>query len=82
MNNILDYVKPLVDEIYSREPDFDNDIVVKPKKIIIKKNGRFPGIETIQLTRDGLFNIFADYEGWINEVDRRTIKQVVDFILE
>ena len=82
MNNILNYVKPLVDEIYSREPDFDADIVIKPDKIIIKKTGRFPGIETIQLTKDGLFNIVANYEGWINKVDRRTIKQVVDFILD
>ena len=30
MNNILDYVKPLVDKIYRREPDYDNDIVVQP----------------------------------------------------
>ena len=82
MNNILDYIKPLVDEIYKREPDFDNDIVIQPNKIIIKKTGRFPGFDTIQLTKDGLFNIVADYEGWINEVDRRTIEQVVDFILD
>lgn len=82
MNNILDYVKPLVEEIYSREPNFDNDIIVELNKIIIKKTGRFPGVETIRLTRDGLFNIVADYEGWINNVDRRTIKQVVDFILD
>lgn len=27
MNNILDYIKPLVDGIYRREPYYDNDIV-------------------------------------------------------
>lgn len=35
MNNILDYVKPLVDGIYKREPEFDNDIAVQPDVIII-----------------------------------------------
>ena len=27
MNNILDYVKPLVDTIYKREPDYDNEFI-------------------------------------------------------
>ena len=41
--NILDYIKPLVNEIYNREPDFDNDIVVQHSGIIIRETGRFPG---------------------------------------
>lgn len=48
--NILDYVKPLVDEIYDHEPDFDNDIVVQPDVIIIRETGRFPGYYIITLT--------------------------------
>lgn len=82
MNNILDYVKPLVDEIYDREPDFDNDIVVQPDVIIIRETGRFPGYYTITLTENGLFNIVADYDDGIMKVDLETIEQVVDFIFE
>lgn len=82
MNNILDYVKPLVDEIYSREPDFDNDIVVQPDVIIIRETGRFPGYYIITLTKSGLFNIVAEYDEGIMKIDRETIEQVVDFIFE
>lgn len=82
MNNILDYVKPLVDEIYNREPDFDNDIIVQPDKIIIRKNGRYPENDTIRLTNNNLFNIVTDSDDFIMEVERETIEQVIDFILE
>ena len=82
MNNILDYVKSLVDEIYNREPDFDNDIVVQPDGIIIRETGRFPGYYIITLTENGLFNIVADYDELIINVDRENIEQVVDFIFE
>ena len=80
--NILDYVKPLVDEIYSRKPDYDNDIVVQPDKIIIKKTGRYPENNTIRLINNNLFNIVTDSDDWTMEVNRETIEQVVDFILE
>lgn len=82
MNNILDYVKPLVDEIYSREPDFDNDIIVQPDKIIIRKNGRYPENDTIRLTNNNQFNIVTDSDDFIIEVERETIEQVIDFVLE
>lgn len=82
MNNILDYVKPLVNEIYNREPDFDNDIIVQPDGIIIRETGRFPGYYIITLTENGLFNVVAEYDESIINVDRETIKQVVDFIFE
>ena len=82
MNNILDYVKSLVDQIYNREPDFDNDIVLQPDGIIIRETGRFPGYYIITLTENSLFNIVADYDESIINVDRETIEQVVDFILE
>lgn len=80
--NILDYIKPLVNEIYNREPDFDNDIVVQPSGIIIRETGRFPGYYIITLTENGLFNIVADYDELIINVDRENIEQVVDFIFE
>lgn len=51
MNNILDYVKPLVDEIYRREPDYDNNIVVQPDEIIIKETGQYQRIYMIGLTK-------------------------------
>ena len=51
MNNILDYVKPLVDKIYRREPDYDNDIVVQPDEILIKETGRFPRVYVKLLTK-------------------------------
>lgn len=82
MNNILDYVKSLVDKIYNREPDFDNDIVVQPDGIIIRETGRFPGYYIITLTENGLFNIVAEYDEGIINVERETIKQVIDFIFE
>lgn len=82
MNNILDYVKSLVDEIYNCEPDFDNDIVVQPDGIIIRETGRFPGYYIITLTENCLFNVVAEYDEGIINVDRETIKQVVDFIFE
>lgn len=83
MNNILDHVKPLVDELYKREPDYDNDIVVQPDEIIIKETGRFSRIYTITLTDNGLFNIVIDFDnGDIMEFERETIEQVVDFVLE
>ena len=82
MNNILDHIKPLVDGIYKREPEFDNDIVVQPDVIIIKETGRFPGYYIITLNENGLFNIVADYDDGIMKVDLETIEQVVDFILE
>ena len=82
MNNILDYVKPLVNEIYNREPDFDNDIIVQPDGIIIRETGRFPGYYIITLTENGLFNVVAEYDESIINVDRETIKQVVNFIFE
>lgn len=82
MNNILDYVKPLVDTIYKREPDYDNDIVVQPDVIIIRETGRFPGYYIITLTENGLFNIVADYDDGIMKVDLETIEQVIDFIFE
>lgn len=82
MNNILNYVKSLVDEIYDREPDFDNDIVVQPDVIIIRETGRFPGYYIITLTESGLFNIVAEYDDGIMKIDRETIEQVIDFIFE
>lgn len=82
MNNILDYVKPLVDKIYKREPDFDNDIIVQPDKIIIRKNGRYPENDTIRLTNNNQFNIVTDSDDFIIEVERETIEQVIDFVLE
>ena len=82
MNNILDYVKPLVDTIYKREPDYDNDIVVQPDEILIKETGRFPRVYVITLTENGLFNIVAEYDDGIMKIDRETIEQVVDFIFE
>ena len=80
--NILDYIKPLVNEIYNREPDFDNDIVVQPSGIIIRETRRFPGYYIITLTENGLFNIVADYDESIINVDRENIEQVVDFIFD
>ena len=82
MNNILDYVKPLVNEIYSREPYYDNDIVVEPNDIVIKDTRHYSLFTTIQLTDDYLFNIILDNDGNIMEFERETIEQVVDFILE
>ena len=79
MNNILDYVKTLVDTIYKREPDYDNDIVVQPNEILIKETGRFSRVYVITLTENGLFNIVDDS---IMEFERETIAQVVDFVLE
>lgn len=80
--NILDYVKPLVDKIYNREPDYDNDIVVQPNEILIKQTGRFPRIYAITLTENGLFNIVINYDDGIMDFERETIEQVVDFVLE
>lgn len=82
MNNILDYVKPLVDEIYRREPDYDN-IVVQPDEIIIKETGQYQRIYMIGLTENNLFNIVINFNnGDIMEFERETIEQVVDFVLE
>lgn len=83
MNNILDYVKPLVDEIYRREPDYDNDIVVQPDEILIKETGQYQRIYMIGLTENDLFNIVINFNnGDIMEFERETIEQVVDFVLE
>ena len=82
MNNILDYVKPLVNEIYNREPDFDNDTVVQPDGIIIRETGRFPGYYIITLTENGFLNIVANYDESIINVNRENIEQVVDFIFD
>ena len=75
MNNILDYVKPLVDTIYKREPDYDNDIVVQPNEILIKETGRFSRVYVITLTENGLFNIgkYYYYFGEYGELYRETI---------
>lgn len=80
--NILDYVKPLVEIIYRREPYYDNDIVVQPNEIVIKETGRFSRVTTIRLTENDLFEIILDIDGNIMEFERETIEQVVDFILE
>lgn len=82
MNNILDYVKPLVDKIYRREPDYDNDIVVQPNEILIKETGRFSRVYVITLTENGLFNIVIRYDNGIMDFERETIGQVVDLVLE
>ena len=82
MNNTLDYVKQFVDEIYNREPDFDNDIVVQPDKIIIKETGRSPRIYAITLTENSLFDIVISYDNGIMDFERETIDQVVDLVLE
>ena len=82
MNNILDYVKPLVDTIYKREPDYDNDIVVQPNEILIKQTGQFPRVYAITLTENGLFDIVISYDDGIMDFERETIEQVVDFVLE
>ena len=82
MNNILDYVKPLVDKIYNREPDYDNDIVVQPNEILIKETGRFSRITTIRLIENDLFEIILDIDGNIMDFERETIEQVVDLVLE
>lgn len=80
--NILDYVKPLVEIIYRREPYYDNDIVVQPNEIVIKETGRFSRVTTIRLIENDLFEITLDIDGNIMEFERETIEQVVDFILE
>lgn len=80
--NILDYVKPLVEIIYRREPYYDNDIVVQPNEIVIKETGRFSRVTTIRLIENDLFEIILDIDGNIMEFERETIEQVVDFILE
>lgn len=82
MNNILNYVKPLVDTIYKREPDYDNDIVVQPNEILIKETGRFSRVYVITLTENGLFNIVIRYDTGIMDFERETIGQVVDLVLE
>lgn len=82
MNNILDYVKPLVDKIYRREPDYDNDIVAQPNEILIKETGRFSRVYVITLTENGMFNIVISYDDGIMDFERETIEQVVDFVLE
>ena len=82
MNNILDYVKPLVDTIYKREPDYDNDIIVQPNEILIKETGRFSRVYVITLTENGLFNIVIRYDNGIMDFERETIGQVVDLVLE
>ena len=82
MNNILDYVKPRVDTIYKREPDYDNDIVVQPNEILIKETGRFSRVYVITLTENGLFNIVIRYDNGIMDFERETIGQVVDLVLE
>ncbi len=82
MNNILDYVKPLVEIIYRREPYYDNDIVVQPNEIVIKETGRFSRITTIRLIENDLFEIILDIDGNIMDFERETIEQVVDLILE
>lgn len=80
--NILDYVKPLVEIIYRREPYYDNDIVVQPNEIVIKEIGRFSRVTTIRLIENDLFEIILDIDGNIMEFERETIDQVVDFVLE
>lgn len=82
MNNILDYVKPLVEIIYRREPYYDNDIVVQPNEIVIKETGRFSRITTIRLIENDLFEIILDIDGNIMDFERETIEQVVDLVLE
>lgn len=82
MNNILDYVKPLVDTIYKREPDYDNDIVVQPNEIVIKETGQYPRVYAITLTENGLFDIVISYDDGIMDFERETIEQVVDLVLE
>lgn len=82
MNNILDYVKPFVDTIYKREPDYDNDIVVQPNEIVIKETGQFSRVYVITLTENGLFNIVIRYDNGIMDFERETIDQVVDLVLE
>ena len=82
MNNILDYVKPLVEIIYRREPYYDNDIVVQPNEILIKETGRFSRVYVITLTENGLFNIIIRYDNGIMDFERETIGQVVDLVLE
>lgn len=80
--NILDYVKPFVDEIYKREPYYDNDIVVQPDEIVIKETRHFSRFTTIRLIEDEVFSIILDINGNIMEFERETIEQVVDFVLE
>ena len=80
--NILDYVKPLVEIIYRREPDYDNNIVVQPNEILIKQTGRFPRVYAITLTENGLFNIVINFDDSVMDFERETIEQVVDFVLE
>lgn len=80
--NILDYVKQFVDDIYRREPDYNNDIVVQPNEILIKQTGQFPRVYAITLTENGLFDIVISYDDGIMDFERETIKQVVDFVLE
>lgn len=80
--NILDYVKPLVEIIYRREPYYDNDIVVQPNKIVIKETGRFSRITTIRLIENDLFEIILDIDGNIMDFERETIEQVVDLVLK
>lgn len=80
--NILDYVKQFVDDIYRREPDYDNDIVVQPNEILIKQTGQFPRVYAITLTENGLFDIVISYDDGIMDFERETITQVVDFVLE
>ena len=82
MNNILDYVKPLVEIIYRREPYYDNDIVVQPNEVVIKETGRFSRVTTIRLIENDLFEIILDIDGNIMEFERETIEQVVDLVLE
>lgn len=82
MNNILDYVKPLVDELYNRELDYDNDIVVQPDVIIIRETGQYPHVYAITLTENGLFDIVISYDDGIMDFERETIEQVVDLVLE
>lgn len=83
MNNILDYVKPFVDKIYKREPDYNNDILVQPDTILIKETGRFARTYTIGLTDNNVFTIVITYgNDEAMEFERETIDQVVDFVLE
>ena len=80
MNNILNYVKPLVDEICKHKDEFTINITPETIRIIEYFDDEDWTITHEITLSNGFFNVSIDYGFKTTDAHFETVKEAVDFI--
>ena len=78
MNNILDYAKEIVNEIYKHDDHWNYTIVIEPNVVKLMEKDLYVPF-AIMLSKNG-FLVANFHEFGITDTTFKTVKDAVDFI--